>query len=287
MAGARERVSAWLLERVAQYRLSRATRRLGDAPPPTIAILGVTLALLVLANLGLTLFRGGQTTASPTATNAALLPATTDTRQPTAAPTPTLASPTVPVTAPPTASLAVVTPSPTPKLTLAPTAAPTPGPTATPVLAQVRVRIPDRLFLGDYWGSGSGTYHGRTATWIYGQGTPYSAMTAQFELEQTRAAIGQASLTIVGLEGAEPKKQSISIVLNGETIYEGLDPLPNDFSAGPSGPGNWGSATFKFPADILKRNNVLTITNLTNSDCTLCSDFVLIDYALIKYRVTV
>jgi hypothetical protein len=268
---------------VAQHRLSRATWRRGGPPPSTIGVLVVALVLLVLANLGLTLFSGGQTKASPTETNAARLPATTDTPQPTAAPTPTLASPSAPVTVLPTASLAVVTPSPTPELTLAPT----PGPTATPVLAKIAVRIPDRLFLGDYNGSGSGTYHGRTATWIYGQGTPYSAMTAQFELEQTRAAIGQASLTIVGLEGAEPEKQSISIVLNGETIYEGPDPLPNDFSAGPSGPGNWGSATFKFPANILKRNNELTITNLTASDCTLCSDFVLIDYALIKYRVTV
>jgi hypothetical protein len=281
MAGARDRASEWLVERVAQHRLSRATGRQGGAPPSTIGILIVALVVLVLANLGLTLLGNGQTTASTTETSAAPLPSTTAT--PTTAPTLTLASPTAPVIVLPTASLAVVTPSPTPELTLAPTPAPTP----TPALATIEVRIPDRLFLGDYWGTGSGTYHGRTATWIYGQGTPYSAMTAQFELEQTRAAIGQASLMIVGLEGSEPTKQSISIVLNGETIYEGQDPLPNDFSAGPSGPGNWGSATFKFAADILKRNNELTITNLTNSDCTLCSDFVLIDYGLINYRVTV
>jgi len=150
----------------------------------------------------------------------------------------------------------------------------------------MELRIPEWWFLGDYNGWGSGDYHGRRATWIYGQGTPYSAMTAKFELEQTAAAFGQASLTIVGLEGSEPEKQTISIALNGETLYEGEDPLPNDFAPGPSGEGNWGSATFKFPADILKRNNELTITNLTDSSCTLCSDFVLFDYGLIKYRVT-
>jgi hypothetical protein len=139
--------------------------------------------------------------------------------------------------------------------------------------------------VGDYNGAGSGTYHGRTATWIYGAGTPYDTMTAQFDLEQTRDAVGRASVKLVGLEGAAPDKQPIRVVLNGTTIYEGPDPLPNDFSSGPSGPGNWGSATFKFSSQLLNRTNTLSISDLKKSSCTLCPDFVLIDYVVVEYSV--
>lgn len=161
-----------------------------------------------------------------------------------------------------------------------------PTPQPTPQVSTVKVRIQDDAFLGDYNGSGSGDYHGRRATWVYGQGTPYHTMTAQFQLDRTSDAVGRATLRIVGLEGSEPAKQRIAIVLNGTTVYEGRDPLPNDFEPGPSGPGNWGSATFEFSSGLLQRTNQLSITNLTQTDCTLCSDFVVIDYVVVEYDVS-
>ena len=136
-----------------------------------------------------------------------------------------------------------------------PTPQPTPQP--TPELSTIKVRIQDDAFVGDFNGAGSGDYHGRTATWIYGQGTPYHTMTAQFELDQAGDAVRRATLRIIGLEGSEPPSSEIAIVLNGTTIYEGRDPLPNDFAPGPTGPGNWGSETFEFSADLLQRNNEL------------------------------
>jgi len=147
------------------------------------------------------------------------------------------------------------------------------------------LRIPDGWFVGDYDGPGSGTYHGRTASWIYGQGTPYESMTAEFELEYDGTLGRRATLQLTGLDGDDPAKHMISIVLNGTTIYEGPDPLPNDDCCGPSGPGNWGSALFEFSGELLQHHNSLTITNLEPGDCTMCPNYVMIDYAIIEFRV--
>ena len=139
--------------------------------------------------------------------------------------------------------------------------------------------------MGDYDGPTSGTYHGRTASWVYGQGSGYSTMTATFSADYQGSPRGQATLTIVGLDGDNPAKQPISIAVNGVTIYQGADPLPNDFCCGPSGPGNWGSATFQFSAGILGHNNMLSITNLADSSCTTCPVYVMVDYADLEFRV--
>ncbi len=110
-------------------------------------------------------------------------------------------------------------------------------------------------------------------------------MTARFRLAYDGKVGRRASLRVVGLDGDNPRKNRISVVLNSATIYEGPNPLPNDDCCGPSGPGNWGSAVFRFPGDLLRRNNSLVITNLEPGECTLCPNYVMIDYAVLEYRV--
>jgi len=110
-------------------------------------------------------------------------------------------------------------------------------------------------------------------------------MTARFGLPVNGQIGGRASLQLVGLDGDNARKNLISVGLNGATIYEGPNPLPNDTCCGRSGPGNWGSAVFEFPGDLLERNNSLSVTNLEPSGCTKCPVFVMIDYAVVEYRV--
>jgi len=76
----------------------------------------------------------------------------------------------------------------------------------------------------------------------------------------------------------------MSIVLNGVTIYEGPNPLPNDECCGPSGPGTWGSAVFEFPGNLVHLDNSLVVTNLEPADCTTCPKYVMVDNAVLEYR---
>jgi eukaryotic-like serine/threonine-protein kinase len=284
-----------------------------------VGAIGALLALVALALVALMFLPGllndddGRPGASlpaaldPTATptDFAAAPDPTPTATPTLAPTlpptlpPTLAPTDVPTIAPTIAPTAAPTPAPTPAPTVAPTApppppqptpaptpvppAPTPAPTepagGTPV--QHSERLPDSAFRGDY--PGPARYHGRTASWVYGQGTPYSTMTASFQLPSGGQAQGEARVTLVGLDGENPAKNEMSVVLNGVELYRGPNPLPNDTCCGGSGPGNWGAVAFVIPADLLARNNTLTISNLEPNDCTTCPKFVMIDYVDFEY----
>src|SRR5207253_1921394 len=110
-----------------------------------------------------------------------------------------------------------------------------------------------------------GLYHGRTARWVYGQGTPYSSMTANFRIDTTPT--GTASLMIDGLDSEDPAKTPIQITINSSVIYLGLNPLPNDDNSGVNGPGNWGQYTWQFDASVLRQgSNSVTIANLSPSD---------------------
>jgi serine/threonine-protein kinase len=281
------------------HRIPRVAGTRGRPPVTalTAILLFTLLALLVAAILALLAGdpSGHGAAIAPTRATAAsasgtLVPATATSGlvtspgglspSPSAAPTTATPEPTAIPTPAPTA---IPTPQPTAKPTPLPTAAPTAAP--APTTSTLTARIPNRLFVGDYDGPTAGRYHGRSASWVYGQGTSYATMTAHFSLDFRGDTTGRATLRIVGLDGDDPAKQPISIAINGVTIYEGADPLPNDFCCGPSGPGNWGSATFRFAADILRRNNTLTITNLGPSDCTVCPKYVMVDYADLDFRV--
>lgn len=291
-------------------------RRRRDGAATGMAVALLAIALIVLAFVALPMIRpepepGGVAAAPPTGSTlfspAASAPAFAP---PTLAPlssasvAPVATEPPPPAVLEPTPEPATAptpepspepsprpTPRPTPEPAQRPTPEPTPPPTPAPTLTprppaeDVSVRIPNRLFEGDYDGPGSGRYHGRTASWVYGQGTPYHTMTARFRLDHEGQVRPRASLEIVGLDGENPRKNRIAVVLNGVTIFEGPNPLPNDDCCGPSGPGNWGSVTFPVAGDILRRNNELSISNLEPGECTLCPNFVMVDYAELDYRV--
>lgn len=108
-------------------------------------------------------------------------------------------------------------------------------------------------------------------------------MTVNFRLRHQGEVTRRAALTIVGLDGANPGKNRMAVVLNGTTIYRGRNPLPNDICCD-DGPGNWGSAVFEFPGALLQRNNTLSITNLEPDDCTRCPVYVMVDYVELAYR---
>jgi hypothetical protein len=231
-------------------------------------------------------------TAEPTVEPTASVPFTAE---PTVEPTP-LTEPTAiiqptpiiqPTTTPTPTQAPTQAPQPTPKVTpppVTPTEPPSQPTPPAPVLSEYSVRIPDGRFLGDFTDQDNGIYHGRTASWIYGRGTPYSTMTAQFTLDQPGEIVGRGSLEIVGLDGENERHNAVRIELNGVTLYEGPDPLPNDTCCNGTGPGNWGSAVFDIPRDVLQSENVLAITNLESSDCTGCPKFVMVDFFVVSYR---
>ncbi|CAN5755504.1 hypothetical protein BH23CHL7_BH23CHL7_09780 [soil metagenome] len=145
------------------------------------------------------------------------------------------------------------------------------------------MQIDDGQFEGAFAGRRSGTYLGRTASWVYGQGTRSHTMTASFRLRLDGEVGRRASFTIVGMDGENRAKNTIAVVLNGVTIYEGPNPLPNDACCDP--PGNWGSAVIQFRGDLLKRRNTLSISNLEPDGCTRCPVYVMVDYVELTYRL--
>lgn len=145
--------------------------------------------------------------------------------------------------------------------------------------------LSDELFVGDYDGRGSGSYAGRSAAWVYGQGTPHHTMTADFRLKRFGELGRRASLVVVGIDGGDEGKSRIRIVLNGVTLYEGRNPLPDDVCCNDAESVEWGRAAFRVPGEILRRNNTLSITNLESADCMLCPTFVMVDDAALEYRI--
>jgi len=179
------------------------------------------------------------------------------------------------------------TPEPTPRPTREPTPRPTPPPppppTDPPADRTVTVTIPNQVLEGGYE-RGGGRYKGRTASWVYGQGTSFDTMSGSFAADGGGSAVGTARLRLVGMDDERPEKNPMRLTLNGQVLYEGLDPLPNDFCCGPTGDGNWGAVIFEFPASLLRGTNDISITNLSSSDCTVCPFFVMVDFGELTYR---
>lgn len=143
------------------------------------------------------------------------------------------------------------------------------------------VVLDDAAFVGGYTNE-NGLYHGRTAHWVYGQGTAYSTMSASFTIEKSPK--GSASLVIVGLDSEDEPKTSMRVTLNNRVLYEGPDPLPNDNVNGSEGEGNWGDATFRIQSKTLQDGiNVLSITNLDPSDKINFPIFIMIDSATLTW----
>jgi serine/threonine-protein kinase len=202
------------------------------------------------------------TSAPPTATavapTATTLPPTATAEPPptatAAAPTATLPEPAATV-APPTSTAAPPSPTaapPTPRP--APSATPAPAPPATGGRAELSAAD----FAGGYRNPGDSLYADRTgerrpATWIYGGGSDYPAMTARFRLD--RPPSGQARLTLVGMDAEHPDRMPIEVTLNDRVIFRGPNPLDD---------WRWSEATLPVPADALRAGeNSLTIRSLS------------------------
>lgn len=140
--------------------------------------------------------------------------------------------------------------------------------------------LDDNNFVGGF--TRNDGYHGRTAQWVYGQGTDYHTMQATFTVSERPR--GQGSLTLLGMDSEDEKKTPMRVTINDSVIFEGPNPLPNDNESGPQGEGNWGWAGWKIPNKVLQEGqNTLSITNLDPSDRTNYPIFIMIDQVNITW----
>lgn len=98
---------------------------------------------------------------------------------------------------------------------------------------------------------------------------------------------GDAVLRMVGYDSEGKYKTQVRIDINGSTVYEGDNPLPNDFFPYNPDEGNWGHADITFPAYYLQRGtNEITITNLEPEGDFGQPPFVMLDHATITFNPT-
>ena len=143
------------------------------------------------------------------------------------------------------------------------------------------VRLEDNQWQGSYRRSGDlSIYGGRTATWVYGVGTEYSQMQAQFEV--TGQPSGAAELRVEGMDSEGPAKTRIQITINGTPIFDGPNPLPDDDL--PLDSGTWATTTWPFDAALLRPGaNVIQIVNLSPGQFSR-PPFFMLDYAEVRYQ---
>jgi hypothetical protein len=152
---------------------------------------------------------------------------------------------------------------------------PTPTP---PTGADRRVALEDLAFTGGYRYAPPSVYEGRTAVWVYGQGTSFAAMTAPFVLPAQPT--GNGHLTLAGMDSEDRAKTPMRILINGQSIFNGANPLPNDFSPNA---GTWGTYTWTFPAAVLRPgDNTITVENLAPA-AALGIPFIMIDSATLTW----
>jgi serine/threonine-protein kinase len=226
---------------------------------------------------------------APTATIAAPAPPT-DTAPPAPVP-PTdtaLAAPVPPTdTAPPAPAATEPPPAPATEPPVAPPATSTGSrgnpvfPTPTVPLANGRtVTLEDVAFVGAYRYQPPSIYEGRTAAWIYGPGTGFATMRAVFDANGQPG--GTAGLTLSGMDSEDRAKTPLRILINDQPIFEGPNPLPNDFSPNA---GSWGLYTWTFDAGLLHPGrNTLTIENHAATGQIGLPPFVMVDFARLEWE---
>jgi serine/threonine-protein kinase len=232
-------------------------------------------------------------TVEPTATNPAATLAPTGFAN---TPTPPVA-PLEPTTTPPLASAVTPIPSvidlpivtPVPSIVASPTATSAPmtrEPTPLPPVDQAplsleysAIRLEDTDWSGGFGGAnGQQRYGGRSATWIYGQGTGYETMRTAFDVDGPLQ--GSARLTVEGMDSEGRAKTEISILINDVEIYTGPNPLPDDDI--PLETGTWAAYTWDFDASLLQPGrNVIVISNLSPGAFSL-PPFFMLDYAEVE-----
>lgn len=205
---------------------------------------------------------------APTNTPPPLAPTDTPPPVDTPAPTNTPQPPAPTEVVPPTqAPIVVATDTPPP---LAPTNTPEPQPPGE----GSSLTLEDSSFVGGR----TGQYQGRSARWIYGQGTQVNTMATAFNLTGTPNA---GRLVLLGNDDERPEKSRIRVTVNDLIVYEGENPLPNT-TGGPGGRGIWGEATFDIPSGyLIPGTNTIAISNLDTSNCARCPNFVMLDSATV------
>ena len=159
----------------------------------------------------------------------------------------------------------------------APTQAPASTAPSTSIAPGEAVRLEDTAFVGGFRNRGASVYGGRTATWVYGQGSGYSSMSATFRLDQ--APSGVARLTIEGMDSEDAARTPLQVTVNGVGLFEGASPFPNDDL--PLESGRWDALTLDLDPSILAAgSNTIIITNLGRGGVGL-PPFVAVDYAII------
>ena len=179
----------------------------------------------------------------------------------------------------PTAAVAAGVQQPGAVAAPSPTAAPTPPPVVGEAVASVRLE--DTAWSGGWRNSGGSVYGGRTATWVYGQDTPYHTMQASFDLPA--APRDAVQLVIEGMDDEQSNKTTIDISVNGSSIYAGPNPLPDDDP--PLETGTWTTHTFPVDAALLRAgSNSISIRN--NSPGSFGRPpFFMLDYADLSFTM--
>ncbi len=137
------------------------------------------------------------------------------------------------------------------------------------------IRLEDTAWVGGWRNKGDSRYKGRTATWIYGTNTAYNTMRVAFTL--SGQPTGQSQLQIEGMDSEGDAKTLILIQVNGQQIFRGPNPLPNDENSLPS--GTWGLVRFPFSSTLLRPgSNTITIQTLINGQFGV-PPFFMLDYA--------
>jgi tRNA A-37 threonylcarbamoyl transferase component Bud32 len=141
------------------------------------------------------------------------------------------------------------------------------------------VLLEDTAWEGGYRRTGAATvYGGRTATWVYGTTTQYSAMRATFVLDEAPGCA--AALRVEGMDSEGQAKTPISVAVNGAEIYRGPNPLPDDDL--PLETGTWAAHTFTFDGSLLRAgHNEVRIANLAEGAFSL-PPFFMLDYAEVR-----
>lgn len=150
----------------------------------------------------------------------------------------------------------------------------------TPVVPGSRtvIRLEDTEWSGGFRNRGASIYGGRTATWVYGQGSGYSTMTAKFDL--ATAPAGASTLMIEGMDSEDSAKSLVRVLVNNVAIFEGHNPLPNDDM--PLETGRWASWSLNIDAALIHPGvNTISIVNLSPGGVGL-PPFVAIDYAVLQ-----
>jgi hypothetical protein len=146
--------------------------------------------------------------------------------------------------------------------------------------ADLPITLGEEAWSGGYRGpfNGGPTYGGRTAVVAYGQGSDQSAISATFEL--AAAPRGEVELTVEGMDSEGAQKTEIVIAVNGQTIYNGPNPLPDDDRNFDT--GTWASHRFPFDPRLLRAGtNTVTISNRSPGRFS-SPPFIIIDSATIE-----